>query len=315
MKCLTCNSQRGFSTENEAGEQWWTCARCGDEWLIPDTPKVILSPARYAKKTAYHIDPLLAANVVIEQPHNPRGEREQDGSDLWKQRSHDIHGRSVWKPMTLAIVLMLSLVLTRSLQTFAAPSAPASAVTHAHASSDVRLSDNGYHVTQVQYVLRSFGYSVAIDGNYGPQTLRAVKNFQRVNGQVVDGVVGPATQKIMKLQLGEPVTKIQKRVRPPVVSAPGSLTPRSVADPSSVEAMIREVWPANLADRAVAIAYRESRFVPTVRTWCCFGVFQIHKIHLAGLGLTSVEQLYDPRINIEAAYRLYQAAGWGPWNL
>ena len=36
---------------------------------------------------------------------------------------------------------------------------------------------------------------------------------------------------------------------------------------------------------------------------------------LAGIGVTSGDQLFDPRVNATAAYTLYQrAGGWGPWS-
>ena len=55
-----------------------------------------------------------------------------------------------------------------------------------------------------------------------------------------------------------------------------------------------------------------------MRTYCCFGVFQIyfavHRGWLAGVGVTAPAQLYDPRVNATAAYTLYlRAGGWGPW--
>lgn len=87
--------------------------------------------------------------------------------------------------------------------------------------------------------------------------------------------------------------------------------------PPTVEDMIRAVWPDQLEARAIKIAYRESRFKCCERTWCCWGIFQIHRDHLpwlCGLGFACTTQdLYDPMTNIEAAYRLYQRDGWAPW--
>ena len=56
-----------------------------------------------------------------------------------------------------------------------------------------------------------------------------------------------------------------------------------------------------------------------MRNWCCYGLFQIkwdsHQSWLAGLGITSAEQLYDPLVNAHAALMLYmRAGGWGPWG-
>lgn len=93
---------------------------------------------------------------------------------------------------------------------------------------------------------------------------------------------------------------------------------RIVVPRPTVEEIIREVWPDNLEERALRIAHRESRYECCVRTWCCYGVFQIywtlHKPWLQEMGVATVVQLYDPRTNIQAAYRLYQLDGWSPWQ-
>jgi hypothetical protein len=85
-----------------------------------------------------------------------------------------------------------------------------------------------------------------------------------------------------------------------------------------VESIIRTVFPADQADHAVAIAQRESSLVATAHNWCCFGVFQINfnanQSTLAAIGITSAEQLYDPNLNVQAAYVLYQRSGWAPWQ-
>jgi len=111
---------------------------------------------------------------------------------------------------------------------------------------------------------------------------------------------------------------------PPTTPAPPTTAAAAVAPPSNsyskedVEAIIRSVFPAEEADEAVRIARRESNLVPTVRNWCCYGLFQIYfdmnKKTLAPLGITSAEQLYDPVVNTQAAYVLFQRSGWAPWR-
>lgn len=85
----------------------------------------------------------------------------------------------------------------------------------------------------------------------------------------------------------------------------------------SVESIIRWIWPDDLEERALRIAYRESRYECCVHTWCCYGVFQIHRDHLpwlCGLGLAcTTADLYDPLINTKSAYQLYLRDGWAPW--
>lgn len=88
--------------------------------------------------------------------------------------------------------------------------------------------------------------------------------------------------------------------------------------PCDVECIIASVFPPDLAPRALRIAWRESRWVPSARNACCHGLFQIHRMHLAWLcpelGICAVADLYDPRLNAEAAYALYLRDGWNPWR-
>ncbi len=88
---------------------------------------------------------------------------------------------------------------------------------------------------------------------------------------------------------------------------------------AQVESIIREVWPDELENNALAIAKRESRLIPTSRNYCCYGLFAIYyeagKRLLNSIGVTNANQLLDPWINTRAAYAIYQAAGWDPWKL
>ncbi|WP_328665402.1 peptidoglycan-binding protein [Streptomyces sp. NBC_00328] len=49
-------------------------------------------------------------------------------------------------------------------------------------------------VTELQRLLRHFGYSVDADGEFGAGTLAAVKSFQSGHGLTADGQVGPSTK-------------------------------------------------------------------------------------------------------------------------
>lgn len=57
----------------------------------------------------------------------------------------------------------------------------------------LRKGDKGEDVKALQRALKAAGYDVDVDGDYGPQTERAVKAFQRDNGLTRDGVAGPNT--------------------------------------------------------------------------------------------------------------------------
>jgi hypothetical protein len=110
---------------------------------------------------------------------------------------------------------------------------------------------------------------------------------------------------------------------PPTTSAPTpptTVVSNTSATPEEVQQIIRDVWPDELEERALEIAFRESRYVPTAKNFCCYGIFQIywtvHDVWLVDIGITDDQQLYDPATNARAAYALYQrAGGWGPWTL
>jgi N-acetyl-anhydromuramyl-L-alanine amidase AmpD len=57
----------------------------------------------------------------------------------------------------------------------------------------VRSGSSGEAVRAVQSQLASKGYTVTVDGAFGPQTESAVRSFQSSRGLTVDGVVGPVT--------------------------------------------------------------------------------------------------------------------------
>lgn len=59
--------------------------------------------------------------------------------------------------------------------------------------SIVRQGSDPANVRAVQYLLRARGGALAADGQYGPQTLAAVRAFQLAQGLTADGIVGPAT--------------------------------------------------------------------------------------------------------------------------
>lgn len=143
--------------------------------------------------------------------------------------------------------------------------------------------------------------------------LKAIRAWQRANGLVVDGVVGPITLASLNL----PATASAPAVR---VTPNPQQTPAPASD---VESIIRAVWPDELEDRAVAIAMRESRLVPEVinRNRDATGLFQImwsvHRVWLCPqLGICAQSQLQDAETNTRAAYALYRRdGGWRPWSL
>ncbi|MBI5515778.1 MAG: peptidoglycan-binding protein [Deltaproteobacteria bacterium] len=57
----------------------------------------------------------------------------------------------------------------------------------------IQYGDEGSTVRELQQALVDNGYDIDVDGDFGPATDAAVKDFQSSNGLDADGVVGPNT--------------------------------------------------------------------------------------------------------------------------
>ncbi|MEZ5706600.1 MAG: peptidoglycan-binding protein [Burkholderiaceae bacterium] len=91
----------------------------------------------------------------------------------------------------------------------------------------IRQPDQGVGVLGTQLALRQLGHELAADSRFGPETERAVREFQQANGLAVDGIVGPKTsaalvaaQRDLSQGHGAAPTALQDRP-----SGPISLTP------------------------------------------------------------------------------------------
>lgn len=59
--------------------------------------------------------------------------------------------------------------------------------------STIKMGSRGPEVKKAQQLLNQKGYTLVTDGDFGPSTQAAVKNFQRINGLTDDGIIGPKT--------------------------------------------------------------------------------------------------------------------------
>jgi hypothetical protein len=57
----------------------------------------------------------------------------------------------------------------------------------------IKMGSRGPEVKKAQQLLNQKGYTLVTDGDFGPSTQAAVKNFQRANGLTDDGIIGPKT--------------------------------------------------------------------------------------------------------------------------
>ncbi len=63
----------------------------------------------------------------------------------------------------------------------------------AFAAGALRMGDQGSEIAEIQGRLALLGYDVVADGDFGPATADAIKEFQTANGMKADGLIGPAT--------------------------------------------------------------------------------------------------------------------------
>lgn len=142
----------------------------------------------------------------------------------------------------------------------------------------------------------------------------------------VTTTAAPATTKAPSTTKAPPTTKAPApaTTKPPAATVPATAAPATTV-PSrgysneEIEAIIRSVWPDDLEEKALKVAWRESTYRPTVRNSCCYGLFQVHwnahKSWLDDWGITSASQLYDPTLNAQVAVAIYErAGGWSPWG-
>ncbi|MHC3467865.1 peptidoglycan-binding protein [Streptomyces sp. 7R007] len=77
-------------------------------------------------------------------------------------------------------------------------SAPAPVnLTSSSCPANIVQGDKGGCVSELQRLLRHFGYSIVVDGDFGPATDSAVRGFQSAHGLTVDGQVGTNTKRTL----------------------------------------------------------------------------------------------------------------------
>ena len=160
--------------------------------------------------------------------------------------------------------------------------------------------------------------------SYAPASATCTKNYTVKQGDSWWRIAEKndiTLKRILKLNSAKQSTRILAgdlvcipEVKPIATPPPNTFTRAEVVQ------FIRDAWPDELEERALAIAQRESKLQPSALnvSKCCYGLFQIyyrwHTTWLPQVGVTSPAQMFDPRLNAAAAYRLYQRNGWGPWE-
>lgn len=57
----------------------------------------------------------------------------------------------------------------------------------------IKMGDRGKNVRTIQARLKQRGWTISVDGDFGPKTRAVVKKFQQRKGLTPDGIVGPFT--------------------------------------------------------------------------------------------------------------------------
>lgn len=184
-------------------------------------------------------------------------------------------------------------------------------------------------------ILASHGYSVTVDGVFGPQTEKAVRHWQKVNGLFVDGIPGPVTMRSLQQSIFGPATASQpaKRLNPP---APQGLNGNSFAPGglSNCDEMSFYRQQAGLPERFEALGWRESNCLNTVtsRTGCCVGYWQNYiSSHLSGQSQYRGPIINECQVNERSDILgdsplqkqkqacvtkvVYDISGYSPWSL
>jgi peptidoglycan hydrolase-like protein with peptidoglycan-binding domain len=109
------------------------------------------------------------------------------------------------------------------------------------AAPAMRQGSKGNDVVEMQKRLIELGYlNDRADGSFGPLTLKAVKDFQKANGLVADGICGPKTQSILYSNKAVPASN-QSRGGSSNVSIPITRTLRKGSKGSDVAELQRRL--------------------------------------------------------------------------
>ncbi|MGA0878947.1 MAG: LysM peptidoglycan-binding domain-containing protein [Ilumatobacteraceae bacterium] len=161
----------------------------------------------------------------------------------------------------------------------------------------------------------------------GKYTVKAGDSWNRIatSYSVSGSALAAANGKSIKstLLIGQSLCLPAGAKAPP--SAPAASAPSGSAPPApktytraEMEQLVRNYWPDELEEQAFYVVHRESRWVPSAKNFCCYGLFQLnwlaHQSWMRGHGITDPSQLQDAETNIRIAYIVYQRSNsWRPW--
>ena len=243
--------------------------------------------------------------------------------EFWTQQDDEKHG-PVIDPL-VALVVTIGLILGLFFIVISLENEPTASAHHTAAATQaspspmLRLGSTGEPVKSVQSKLNSFGYSLAVDGQYGPVTTRAVTHWQKANRLTVDGITGPQTLASLGLTAGATVTAPAERGEQTQITPPPPPPPA----PAPSTWTYCPQWEATakyfgLDDRFDRIMYRESRCQPGARNRSgASGLVQIMPMwvpRLGHCGINSTADLLDGDKNLCGAKFILDTQGINAWS-
>ncbi|MGW4907291.1 helix-turn-helix domain-containing protein [Streptomyces sp. NPDC004270] len=238
-------------------------------WALADTDRDV--PAATAEE-----NPVSPPEITPEETVKPRRSR-------WSER---LSSRPAILAAVVAVVLVAGFVWLPVGSSAGDAPATDGGLLYSPACKSVSMGQHDECVREVQTLLTRARGTLAVDGDFGPETLRRLTAFQVLAGLPATNVVDDATKKALYAQQVSMTTwspaKVAQRVREVFVEDPGT---------------------------AVAVARCASFLDPLYvlpntngsRNW---GVFQISDARLRDLDGTPL-RAFDPDWNIRAAHRLW----------
>jgi peptidoglycan hydrolase-like protein with peptidoglycan-binding domain len=107
-------------------------------------------------------------------------------------QSHN-HTRRIRLTVAASVAAVAGVGVTAGTANAAGAPAPIK-LTSSQCPTDITYGQISGCVTELQELLNNHGARLGVDGDFGPATLAAVKNYQASHGLSVDGIVGPATK-------------------------------------------------------------------------------------------------------------------------
>ncbi|WP_392967826.1 helix-turn-helix domain-containing protein [Streptomyces sp. LN245] len=187
-----------------------------------------------------------------------------------------------------AVVVVMGLVAGFVWMPADAPPSAEDGLLYSSACKSVSMGQHDECVREVQTLLVRAKGRLAVDGDFGPETLRRLTAFQVLAGMPASSVVDEETKKALYAQKVSMATwspdKVAKRIREVFAEDPGTAV--AVARCAS---FLDPLW-----------------VLPNTNGSRNWGVFQISDVRLRELGGTPL-RAFDPEWNIRAAHRLWSA--------